>query len=329
MEWIETTGRSVAEALDAALDELGVDEQDAEVVIIEEPRSGLFGLGRSEARLRARVRPSSPRPKRSQRDRSRASRGGRPGPESGAHERQRGGASVPLTSGSERAARAQPAGGQSGADENGEQPGTADADLAQAAPRRSRRRRGGRGRGSGRGGLAARPEGVAEEEAMTVEEQVELVGTFVRGVVERFGYEATTTTRIEDDRLYVDVTGEDLGLLIGPRGSTLDALQELARTVVQRRGDERALRVVVDVAGFRARRAAALETFTRRRAAEVLESGIAEALEPMSASDRKIVHDTVSSIEGLETGSEGIEPKRYVVIRPAAGTESETDRGEG
>ena len=51
MEWIETTGRSVAEALDAALDELGVDEQDAEVVIIEEPRSGLFGLGRSEARL--------------------------------------------------------------------------------------------------------------------------------------------------------------------------------------------------------------------------------------------------------------------------------------
>ena len=53
---------------------------------------------------------------------------------------------------------------------------------------------------------------------MTVEEQVELVGTFVRGVVERFGYEATTTTRIEDDRLYVDVTGEDLGLLIGPRG---------------------------------------------------------------------------------------------------------------
>jgi spoIIIJ-associated protein len=159
---------------------------------------------------------------------------------------------------------------------------------------------------------------VTEEEAMTVEEQVELVGKFVRGVVERFGYEATTTTRVEDDRLYVDVTGEDLGLLIGPRGSTLDALQELARTVVQRRGDERALRVVVDVAGFRARRAAALGEFTRRRAAEVLETGIPEALEPMSAADRKIVHDTVSLIEGLETGSEGLEPERYVVIRPAA-----------
>ena len=87
---------------------------------------------------------------------------------------------------------------------------------------------------------------------MTVEEQVDLVGAFVRGVVERFGYDATTSTRVEDERLYVDVAGEDLGLLIGPRGATLDALQELARTVVQRRGDERALRVVVDVAGFRA-----------------------------------------------------------------------------
>jgi len=139
---------------------------------------------------------------------------------------------------------------------------------------------------------------------MTVEEQVDLVGAFVRGVVERFGYDATTTTRVEDDRLYVDVVGEDLGLLIGPHGSTLDALQELARTVVQRRGDERALRVVVDVAGFRA--------------------GVAEALEPMSAADRKIVHDTVASIGGLETGSEGVEPKRYVVIRPAAATVPET-----
>jgi len=159
---------------------------------------------------------------------------------------------------------------------------------------------------------------------MTVEEQVDLVGAFVRGVVERFGYDATTTTRVEDDRLYVDVVGEDLGLLIGPHGSTLDALQELARTVVQRRGDERALRVVVDVAGFRARRAVALEAFTRRRAGEVLDTGVAEALEPMSAVDRKIVHDTVASIDGLETGSEGVEPKLYVVIRPAAATAPET-----
>jgi spoIIIJ-associated protein len=324
MEWIETTGRSVAEALDAALDELGVDEQDAEVVIIKEPRAGLFGFGRGEARLRARVRPSRPRPKRSQRDRARTSRGRAALEASGRGPRGEAGRAAP---GPTRAARATPATGSSGPD--GEAPGAKGEPAGvPAGAKRSRRRRGGRGRGKGRGVSVTRPEGVGEEEAMTVEEQVDLVGTFVRGVVERFGYDATTTTRVEDDRLYVDVTGEDLGLLIGPRGSTLDALQELARTVVQRRGDERALRVVVDVAGFRARRAAALEAFTRRRAAEVLESGIAEALEPMSAADRKIVHDTVSSIDGLQTGSEGMEPNRYVVIRPTGGTEPGTGPSE-
>jgi len=323
MEWIETTGRTVAEALDAALDELGVDEQDVEVVIVAEAKSGLFGFGRSDAHIRARVRPSRPRPKRSQRDRVRGSRGGQAGPEGSRRELDRGRAGTSRASRAGRSARAKSA-NQPGAEE-GPRPDIVESVSAQAAAKRGRRRRGGRGRASARGEPAARLEAGGEEEAMTVEEQVDLVGTFVRGVVERFGYEATTTTRVEDDRLYVDVTGEDLGLLIGPRGSTLDALQELARTVVQRRGDERALRVVVDVAGFRARRAVALEAFTRRRAAEVLETGIAEALEPMSAADRKIVHDTVSSIEGLETGSEGIEPKRYVVIRPAA--ESESRRG--
>src|ERR1700738_197570 len=69
MEWVETTGRTVEEAKDAALDQLGVDEQDAEFEIVEEPRFGLFGRLRSEARVRARVRPTKPRPKDARRDR--------------------------------------------------------------------------------------------------------------------------------------------------------------------------------------------------------------------------------------------------------------------
>ena len=215
MEWIETTGRSVAEAVDAALDELGVDEDDAEIVIVAEPKSGLFGLGRSEARIRARVRPSSPRPKRSQRDRSRSSRGGRPGAERAGREPRRGGSRAPKAAGAERSGRAKSPGGPPVANARREQPDPAEPAANQTGAKRPRRRRGGRGRGNGRSGSAARPEGVAEEEAMTVEEQVDLVGAFVRGVVERFGYDATTTTRVEDDRLYVDVVGEDLGLLIG------------------------------------------------------------------------------------------------------------------
>src|SRR5580704_2101494 len=76
MEWVEMTGRSVAEAKDAALDELGVDEVDAEFEVLEEPRQGLFGRQRGEARVRARVRPTSPRPKTDRRDRKRRSKDG-------------------------------------------------------------------------------------------------------------------------------------------------------------------------------------------------------------------------------------------------------------
>ena len=153
---------------------------------------------------------------------------------------------------------------------------------------------------------------------MGIEEQAELVGSFVRGVVERFGFDAATEVRIEDDEILVDVRGSDLGLLVGPRGATLDALQELARTVVQRRGEEHSARVVVDVAGFRVRRVAALEEFARKVAREVVETGVPQALEPMSPPDRKVVHDAVNALEGVTTTSEGVEPRRYVVVSPSA-----------
>ncbi len=160
---------------------------------------------------------------------------------------------------------------------------------------------------------------------MPIEEQAELVGAFVRGVVERFGLDAKTTVQMDEDQILVDVQGSDLGILVGQRGATLDALQELARTVVQRRNEEHGARIVVDVAGFRAKRAAALEGFARQVAAEVLQSGTPQALEPMSANDRRIVHDAVGSVSGVTTSSEGVEPRRFVVIRrddAAAATEA-------
>lgn len=155
---------------------------------------------------------------------------------------------------------------------------------------------------------------------MPIEEQAELAERFVRGVVECFGLrEATTTVVVDDPVVEVAVTGEGLGMLIGPHGTTLGALQELTRTVVQRRGTEHGTRIVVDVAGYRAKRAAALAQFTRQVAAEVLASGRPHSLEPMSPSDRKIVHDTVNEIEGVATSSEGEEDRRHVVVHLAAG----------
>ncbi|MGH9005021.1 MAG: protein jag, partial [Acidimicrobiia bacterium] len=147
-------------------------------------------------------------------------------------------------------------------------------------------------------------------------EQVELAEKFTIGLVERFGIKASVTAEADgDDDVKVDITGDDLGLLIGPKAATLDAIQELVRTALQRRIGGHGARVHVDVGGYRARRHEALAEFVRQAAERALESGRDQVFEPMSPMDRKVVHDTVNEIEGVATVSEGEEPRRRVVIR--------------
>jgi spoIIIJ-associated protein len=128
-----------------------------------------------------------------------------------------------------------------------------------------------------------------------------------------------TATPAEEGAIELDVTGSDLGLLIGPKGATLQAVQELSRSVLQRAhpGEVHA-RVRVDVGGYRQRRREALERFVRQVADDVKASGVQKALEPMSPPDRKVVHDTVNEIEGVHTISEGEDSRRRVVILPDA-----------
>ena len=140
---------------------------------------------------------------------------------------------------------------------------------------------------------------------------------FVRGLMDAFGATYGLERRdLDDDTLEIAVEGEQLGLLIGPRGQTLSAVQELARTVVQRRAAGHHGRVVVDIGGYRRARREALERFTRQVADQVRQSGIARVLEPMPPADRKVVHDTINTIDGVVTSSEGEEPRRRVVIAP-------------
>ena len=157
-------------------------------------------------------------------------------------------------------------------------------------------------------------------EDVTVEEQAEIVQGFVEGLVDAFGYDAEVTTeRIDDETVEVQVEGDDLGLLVGPRGNTLQAIHELSRTVVQRAASgHHEGRVRLDVAGYRQRRREALERFTKKLADQALTSGTAQVLEPMGAADRKVVHDTVNEIDGVHTVSEGEDARRHVVIVPDA-----------
>jgi spoIIIJ-associated protein len=185
------------------------------------------------------------------------------------------------------------------------------------------RRRGGRGRG---GRPAGRPGAIdevnrKEVNPVTLETQVRITEEFAKGLVQAFGYEAATTTETAEDQesAEVRIEGGELGLLIGPKGRTLAAINEISRAVVLRQLDAAPEgRVHVDISGYRQRRREALERFARSVADDVISSGRAKALEPMSAADRKVVHDAVGEIDGVQTSSEGEEPSRRVVISPAS-----------
>ena len=110
--------------------------------------------------------------------------------------------------------------------------------------------------------------------------------------------------------------GDDLGLLIGRHGQTIDAVQVLASAIVGGSGDDRR-DVVVDAAGYRDRRRRTLEGLAARRAEEAVRTGVRVELEPMSAAERKIVHTALQDRVDVTTGSEGDEPNRRVVVEPA------------
>jgi spoIIIJ-associated protein len=275
MEWVETTGRTIDEAKGAALDQLGVGEEDAEFEVLDEPRSGLFGRVRGEARVRARVKPSHPRPKPERRRSESRKSTDKPADKPAAKP-----AGEPR---SETKAPARAAGAAA------HDPDAAPQGEDQAADR-------------------------AEPGAEAVGEQAR---QFLVGLAEALGTSATVTVAVEGDDIDLTVGGDDLGLLIGPRGSTLLAVQDLTRVASQRRLGDHSTHLRVDISGYRERRREALGRFAADVACQVVESGVARALEPMPSADRKIVHDALSDNEGVETRSEGDDPNRRIVISPA------------
>jgi spoIIIJ-associated protein len=223
VEEIERSGASVEEAIDAALRDLGVSEQEARISIVQEPRAGFLGIASQPAVVRVRVDASS-------------------------------------------------------------------APTSESAP----------------------------DAGGDVDDQADVAADFVEGLLDAMGLDADVEINDADGVTYVDVwaaeESEDMGVLIGKGGHTLDALQEVTRNHVQRQTGERS-RVLVDVEDYRKRRRSQLVRRARDAARQVRQTGRPQSLEPMNAYERKIVHDTVSEFPGLATASEGEEPERRVVIR--------------
>jgi len=174
----------------------------------------------------------------------------------------------------------------------------------------------------GRGGTPARVRGSVDlsawreaAEAPLPEEPVERLRELVTRVVQTLGLRGAVEVSETEEQLRASVEGEELGLLIGKHGATIDALQHLAMRVALRGGADRK-QVVVDAAGYRARREEALQRSADRAVAEALRYARPVELEPMRAGERKVVHQYLSERTDVETHSEGDEPERRLVVSP-------------
>lgn len=289
MDWVETTGKSIDEATDRALAHLGVHRDDAEVEVIEEPKAGLFGRMRGEARVRARVRPAGPRPKRSRRS---GGREDRPRSSSPRVEKTR----VAATSGAGTPRREKESSNGSRRPQQG----------PKSVPSQTEK-------------SPSKEDTMAE--GISLAEQGTIAKDFLEGLLASMNIVAAVTVKeLDEETIELSVNADpptELGVLVGPRGTTLQALQEVTRTVVQSKSPSRTDRILVDVAQYRERRVVALGRFAQQVAQEVSDTGEERALEPMSAADRKAVHDALTESTSVTTRSEGEEPRRFVVVVPA------------
>lgn len=283
MEWVETTGKTIEEAKSIALDRLGVADEDAEFEILEEPKPGLFGRTRGEARVRARVKPRIPRAKNDRRDRRRRDDGKR-GEERDGAKKDESRNETTETNGSDSRSQPRPR-------------------RTKSAPKQEKT--------MNESSRTPRTETPADPTQVAASAE-----TFLQGLAVALGAEATTAVAIDGDNIEVQLNGSELGLLVGPRGSTLQAVQDLTRVVSQRRMGDHDTRLRIDIGGYRAKRREALSRFVTQVADEVVASGTARALEPMPSSDRKIVHDALTGRTDITTHSEGDDPNRRVVIVP-------------
>jgi len=271
MEWVEAIGKTVEDAVTAAVEDLGISRDDAEIEVLQEPKSGIF-------RSQDAIVKVSRKPKSSGRKRKRRPRGksGKPG--------------------DSQAKQHQP-----------------NKKNSRQEPAKSRSSRNDRPKSNN--GRRKREETAVTAPDVSIEEQAGMAKDFLEGLLGAFGLEGEVTTRVDDEILFIDVTGDQTEALVGPKGNILQAIHELTRTVIQRK-TYRAPRMRLDISGYTERRRAALKIFATQVSEKVLGGAGEIMLEPMNPADRKVLHDAVAEIDGVRSYSEGTDPNRSVVVAP-------------
>ncbi len=272
MEWVEVRAKTVELAVEAGMQELGIEDRErVEIEILQEPERGFLGIGGKEAVVRVKPRPAK---KRRRRKRSKERRGQ--------------GAKGKGNSGGSREQRRE---------DDQAREGRRDEKKKAERPREERK---------------VEPTTTAAQEP-DLEAMAKVVAEFLEGLLAAFGLEGEVEVGVEEDTIVADIRGEQTQALVGPRGTVREAIHELAKTVLQRKTQHSA-RLRLDIAGYAERRRQALTIYANQLIDQVLEDGGELMLEPMSASDRKVIHDAVAAREGVRSYSEGEAPRRYVVI---------------
>lgn len=291
MEWVEVKGRTIEVAIEAALSELGLESAEfADVEVIQQAEKGFLGMGRSDAIVRVKAKPK----KRAKRRRKPQGRDGRN--ESSDRDKPR---QARRTPGNEGGRSEQNSSRQQRSDNK---------PKADGRPRRPQRQEETMDRKTvpSNGPESDLPE-------VTMDERVEVVQSFLEGLVGAFGLEGEVKAHGEDGIVFASVDGPQTEALIGQRGSIMQSVHEITRTVAQRKIRE-GTRLRLDIAGYAERRREALQIYAKRLAKQVLAEGGEVMLESMNPSDRKVIHDAIGEIDGVRSYSEGEEPRRSVVV---------------
>ena len=296
MKYVEKWGDSIEVAVNLALQDLKLTEDQVNVIVLEEPTRGFFGLGSKLAKVR--VEEKAPEKKETKPNKPEKKEKFVP------REVKVDAEKLEEFKKADEEARAQKASsGEKASKKKNKKKKVKEKDSQTSVSKEETKEIVVEGKHAN---ISAKPEGLVHVDEHPAKE-------FLEKTFKEMNLDVTLDVSANDDNVYVDVEGKDTGTVIGKRGQTLDAIQYLTSLVVNK-GEHEYIRVIVDAEGYRAKREATLEKLACRLAEKVLRTGKTCRLEPMNPYERKVIHTTLQGVDGLNTRSEGDEPFRRVVI---------------
>ena len=290
---IITSGKTIDLAIEAALSQLGLDRDSVSVMVLQQAKSGFLGFGAQPAKVQVTYEVPDPvvAPEKPKSALGSASRSKPKAPV------------APVKKPEAPKAEPAPKAEKKPEPPKAEKKAEKKAEAPKKAPRHERK--------SEAPKAPAEPKTYAPAEPGSVEEKIE---TFIKGLLEHMNSKAVPHCwKVEGSAYKVDLTGDDLGYLIGRRGDTLDAIQHLANYAINR-DVEGHIRINVDAECYREKREDSLRRYARKKAQQVLKARRRTTLEPMNAYERHVIHAALQDMENITTHSTGVEPNRRVVI---------------